>query len=169
MMVRARYYGMFASCKCSPEAAAFFHSASTATMVKKMRSSSGRVKMTVMSASGVTQTSIATLTRICKDRIEAEQRFLEEAGMFFPLLSVPFVDGTLEKARRLQERLTEARLEVGDHSEDAADDTAWNYEVDEQLSGEQWTGDDCMDDYENMEDLPNCFSKYFTPGVHVYV
>ncbi|KAF8126588.1 hypothetical protein EV363DRAFT_1401744 [Boletus edulis] len=135
-------------------------------MVKKMRSSSGRVKMTVMSASGVTQTSIATLTRIRKDRIEAEQRFLEEAGMFFPILSVPFVDGTLAKARRLQERLTEARLEVGDHSEDAADDTAWNYEVDEQLSGEQWTGDDCMDDYENMEDLPNCFSKYFTPGVH---
>ncbi|KAG6369425.1 hypothetical protein JVT61DRAFT_14862 [Boletus reticuloceps] len=136
-------------------------------MVKKMRSSSGRVKMTVMSASGVTQTSIATLTRIRKDRIEAEQRFLEEAGMFFPILSVPFVDGTLAKARCLQERLTEARLEVGDHSEDAVDDTAWNYEVDEQLSGEQWTGDDCMDDYENMEDLPNCFSKYFTPGVHV--
>jgi hypothetical protein len=51
-------------------------------MVKKMRSSSGRVKMTMMSASGDMQTSVASLTQIRRDRIEAEQKFFEEAGVF---------------------------------------------------------------------------------------
>jgi hypothetical protein len=40
------------------------------------------------------------------------------------------------KARRLQERVAEARLEVRDFSEHNDDDMAWNHDFDDELSGE---------------------------------
>jgi len=51
-------------------------------MAKKLRTSSGRVKMTVMFANGTTQTSVTSLSRICKDHIEAEQKQMKEAGQY---------------------------------------------------------------------------------------
>jgi len=55
---------------------------SNANIVKKMCSLSGHVKMTMMSACSDMQTSVASLTQIHRNHIEAEWKFFEEAGVF---------------------------------------------------------------------------------------
>jgi hypothetical protein len=80
------------------------------------------------------------------------------------------VGGMSPIARCLQERVAEARLEVGDFSEHNNNDMAWNHNFDDELSGEQMIGDDYMDGNSNNDnDLPSSFSKYFRPGFRMYV
>ena len=82
---------------------------------------------------------------------------------------------TLVKARRLQEWLAEAWLEVGDNfPEYNSNDTTWDHDFAQDVSSEQrmhadYKGNNDDNDDNDMEELPHSFSKYFRPSVHMYV